>query len=102
MTPCSHHGNVTGMTDKTELTMAELGAAVDRGEREPTEVVGRLRVSVVYPRFLGLDDGGSHVWELADGRWCSAEDPCHAVYKTRTFIPEHYVVKYGTPTPVTR
>lgn len=86
------------MTD--EMTMRELGKAIDRGEREPIEAVERLKTLVVYPRFLGIDDSGSCVWALADGRWCWGDDPYHASRQTRTFEPERYVVKYGTPTPI--
>jgi hypothetical protein len=86
------------MTD--ELTMVELGKAIDKGEREPIEAVTRLKAAVVHPRFLGIDDSGSCVWELESGRWCWADDPYHAARQRRTFEPENYVEKYGTPVPV--
>lgn len=82
------------------LTMEELGAAVNRGEREPSEVVARLKAMVVYPRFIGVDDGGSYVWELENGRWTWGDEPYFAWTATRTFDPEDYVAKYGTPTPL--
>lgn len=87
-------------TSKPELTMDELGAAIARGERDPAEAVARLRTAVVYPRFLGVDDDGTYVWELADGQWTWADDPDQAVRRVRTFEPERYVGKYGVPTPV--
>lgn len=59
-----------------------------------------LTAEVVYPRYLGVDDSGSCTWELADGRWCWADDPYHAARQRRTFTPERYVDKYGTPTPI--
>lgn len=86
------------MTD--ELTMAELGKAIDRGEREPAEAVARLVKGTVYPRFLGVDDSGTCAWELESGRWCWGDDPYHAARQARTFEPERYVEKYGVPTPL--
>jgi len=86
------------MTD--ELTMRQLGALIDKGEREPAEAVARLIKATVYPRFLGIDDGGSCVWELENGRWCWGDDPYHAARPVRTFEPDRYVSKYGTPTPI--
>ena len=83
-----------------EMTMKELGAAIDRGEREPAEAVARLIKAKIYPRFLGVDDGGSYVWELENGRWTWGDDPQHAARLVRTFEPEQYVIKYGTPTPI--
>jgi len=50
---------------------------------------------VIYPRFLGIDDGGDFVWELANGRWTWGDDPLDAIWKTRTFAPDHYLDKYG-------
>jgi hypothetical protein len=91
------------MTDeesKTELTLKELGEAVERGEREPAEAVARLKAAVVYPRFLGTDTSGDSVWELANGRWTFGDEPWSAVDKDRTFEPERYVQKYGVPTPL--
>lgn len=49
----------------------------------------------IYPRFLGVDDGGDFVWELANGRWTWGDDPMDAVNKTRTFTADHYLGKYG-------
>lgn len=69
-------------------------------ERTAAEVVAALSDAVIFPRFLGLDDGGDFVWELEDGRWTWGEDPHHAVRQTRTFDPERYVVKFGEPTPI--
>lgn len=82
------------------LTLAELGEAINRGEREPSEVVARLKAAVVYPRFLGIDTSGDSVWELANGRWTFGDEPWSAVNKGRTFDPERYVEKYGVPVPL--
>jgi hypothetical protein len=54
----------------------------------------------VYPRFLGVDDGGDFVWELANGRWTWGEDPHDAATRQRTFTPDRYSEKYGHPQPV--
>lgn len=51
--------------------------------------------TVVYPRFLGVDDHGDMVWELADGRWTWADDPLMATQRRRTFEPSRYLEKYG-------
>lgn len=51
--------------------------------------------TVVYPRFLGVDESGEMVWELADGRWTWADDPYMAVRRLRTFEPARYLEKYG-------
>jgi len=80
--------------------MAELAAAIGRGEREPVEAVVRLAKATVYPRFLGLDESGDLVWELANGRWCFGDDPHQAARQRRTFEPERYVIKYGAPAPI--
>jgi len=85
---------------RDELSMIELSKAISQGEREPEEAVARLKAATVYPRFLGLDDGGSNVWELANGRWTWADEPHEAERKTRTWTAEDYVIKYGTPTPI--
>lgn len=50
---------------------------------------------VVYPRFLGVDDGGDFVWELADGRWTWGDNPYDAAKRGRTFTPDRYQEKYG-------
>lgn len=57
-------------------------------------------MSVIYPRFLGIDGSGDFVWELADGRWTWGDDPHSAVTRKRTFEPERYVEKYGRPVPI--
>lgn len=62
------------------------------------EIVARVTARVTFPRFLGVDDSGDFVWELADGRWTWGDDPHGVVYRKRTFEPEHYVEKYGEPT----
>lgn len=69
-------------------------------ERTAAEVVAALSETVIFPRFLGVDDSGSFVWELEDGRWTWGEYPDDALYRTRTFEPERYVDKYGAPTPI--
>jgi hypothetical protein len=56
--------------------------------------------SVVYPRFLGKDDNGDFVWELANGRWTWGDDPLQAAMRQRTFSPDRYVEKYGAPSPL--
>lgn len=91
---------MTDEASKTKLTMKELGEAIERGEREPAEAVARLKTTVIYPRFLGIDTSGDSVWELADGRWTFGDEPWSAVDKTRKFEPERYIVKYGVPTPI--
>lgn len=69
---------------------------------EPTaaEVVAALSEAVIFPRFLGIDGGGSFVWELEDGRWTWGEDPHDAINRARTFEPERYIEKYEAPTPI--
>lgn len=86
------------------LTLAELDEAINRGERDPAEAVARMKDTVVYPRFLGMDNTGSYAWELADGRWTWGYDPDEVQRKAeiRTFEPERYVEKYGVPTPILR
>jgi len=54
-----------------------------------------------YPRFLGVDDSGDFVWELADGRWTWGSDPYDAACRRRTFEPERFTEKYGAPTALT-
>jgi hypothetical protein len=54
----------------------------------------------VYPRFLGVDDGGDFVWELSTGRWTWGDDPHSAATRQRTFTPDRYSEKYGHPQPV--
>lgn len=56
--------------------------------------------STIYPRFLGVDDGGDFVWELASGRWTWGDDPYAAATRERTFTPDRYSEKYGAPTPL--
>jgi hypothetical protein len=81
------------------LTMAELDQAINRGEREPVEAVGRIGVTVVYPRFLGYDNSGDAVWELASGRWTWGDHPRDAEGRPCTFEPARYIEKYGVPLP---
>ena len=59
-----------------------------------------MGTSVIYPRFLGKDDSGDFVWELADGRWTWGDDPLQAADRKRTFAPDRYVEKYGAPQPL--
>lgn len=80
--------------------MEELAKAVAKGERDAAEAVARLDKMVVYPRFLGMDDAGLPVWELANGRWTWGDDPYKAARMQRTFQPERYVDKYGVPTQI--
>lgn len=56
--------------------------------------------SVVYPRFLGVDENGDFVWELANGRWTWGDDPHQAADRKRTFTADRYVEKYGAPQPL--
>ena len=56
--------------------------------------------SVIYPRFLGKDDNGDFVWELASGRWTWGDDPFQAANRQRTFAPDRYMEKYGAPQPL--
>jgi hypothetical protein len=88
---------MTQGTNPEELSLGELGDAIERGEREPAEAVARLKAAVIYPRYLGTDPSGSDVWELENGRWTFADTPWQAVHMTRTFEPERYVGKYGVP-----
>lgn len=71
-------------------------AALVAADKAAVASVGRM---VVYPRFLGTDDGGDYVWELANGRWTWGDDPHGAATKERTFEPERYCEKYGAPQP---
>lgn len=57
-------------------------------------------MTVVYPRFIGMDDNGDFVWELADGRWTWGSDPYDAACRKRTFTPDRYEEKYGKPKPL--
>jgi len=69
-------------------------------QEEIAAIVARLSETVVFPRFLGVDDSGDFVWELENGRWTWGETPDEVVERARTFEPERYVVKYGSPHPM--
>ena len=65
---------------------------------EDLAAIEALKTTVVYPRFLGIDGGGSYVWELENGRWTWGDDPHHAATEgRRTFEPERYCEKYEAP-----
>jgi len=74
----------------------------DDDDRTPAEVVAALSSAVIFPRFLGLDDGADYVWELEDGKWTWGVDPDEALAHSRTFLPEDYVIKFGAPTRLER
>ena len=56
--------------------------------------------STIYPRFLGMDDHGDFVWELASGRWTWGDNPYAANIRQRTFTPDRYLEKYGPVEPL--
>jgi hypothetical protein len=62
------------------------------------EIVAKVAARVTYPRFLGEDDAGDFVWELADGRWTWGDTPHDAFTRARRFEPDRYVDKFGEPT----
>jgi hypothetical protein len=73
---------------------------MDDVEMTDAEAVAALNDTVIFPRFLGQDDAGDFVWELADGRWTWGDDPHDVLDRVRTFEPERYVQKFGVPTPL--
>lgn len=90
--------------DRALGVIREHGLRVETGSRWSGREIELAHILAgnppVYPRFLGIDDSGSCVWERADGRWCWGDDPYHAARQVRTFEPDRYVEKYGAPTSI--
>lgn len=59
-----------------------------------------MTTQTVYPRFLGVDNNGDFVWELASGRWTWGDDPYQVSRRERTFTADRYLEKYGPVEPI--